>query len=119
MTTFLRLYGQFSYIADNKLEFALIRGEDTHEETFDKLQGYAARCGDTSVNLARPYSRAGFTVHLPRGIKGIPPDIAASVGHACSVLVAPSTYTFKSRMPHNRGVTITGIKLVLQELRKQ
>lgn len=61
---------------------------------------------------------AEITVSLPKGIKAPTPDMIAMLGKRVTIHVVVSTYKFVSQMEKNKGETVTGTKLTLDDIKE-
>lgn len=103
----LHLTGILSYV-DKYGRLKFVFAED------DSRAKLIRHCAGTCL----PYSDTEFTVTLTRSGAPIPQDIQECMGLLCAIEVKLSPYRFASRLAHNRGQTITGIKLTLLDFHR-
>ena len=70
-----------------------------------------------------PYDTQGFTVVLESGgsraykNKPVPDDIQRKVATECTIFVKVVRYCFESKLPENKGQKISGVKLILSDIK--
>lgn len=105
----LRLCGRLSYV-DQRMHFVF--DEDVEIGLGSPDTWSHAKLARACNAGAKPYTREGFTVVMPRG-RG---DISEFIGRDCTVHVKVTPYKFVSTYEQNRGETVTGHKLVLVDI---
>jgi hypothetical protein len=70
-----------------------------------------------------PYDTRGFTVVFESGAsrayknKPVPDDIQRKVATECTIFVKVARYCFDSKLPENKGQKISGVKLILSDIK--